>query len=101
MFKINFTLAMEKNVSLHGQIYCPNSNFWCQLACSGPNHTLKRPIYTIDFLLNVAFTKDIKIFGVMFGGVGRGIALTNRVSNLYHFDIYIMTFSVWYFNQSI
>ena len=32
-----------KNVSLHGQIYCPNSNFKCQLACSGPNHT--HPVY--------------------------------------------------------
>ena len=37
----------------------------------------------------------------MFGGVGRGIALSNRVSTFYHFDIYIMTFSVWYLNQSI
>ena len=52
-------------------------------------------------LLNVAFNKDIKIFGVMFGGVCRGIALSNRVSTLYHFDFYIMTFSVWYLNQNI
>ena len=34
--------------------------------------------------LNVAFTKDIQILGVMFGGVCKGIALSNRVSTLYH-----------------
>ena len=34
--------------------------------------------------LSVAFTKDIKILGVMFGGVCKGIALSNRVSTLYH-----------------
>jgi hypothetical protein len=33
--------------------------------------------------LSVAFTKDIKTLGVMFGGVW-GIALSNRVSTLYH-----------------
>ena len=37
----------------------------------------------------------------MFGGVSRGIALSNRISTSYHFNIYIMTFSVLYFNQSI
>ena len=37
----------------------------------------------------------------MFGGVGRGIALSDRVSTSYHFDIYIMIFNVWYQNQII
>ena len=31
-------------------------------------------------LLNVAFNKNTKILGVMFGGVGRGIALIKWVS---------------------
>ena len=35
-------------------------------------------------LLNVAFTKDINFFGVLFGGVCKGLALSNRVSTLYH-----------------
>ena len=52
-------------------------------------------------LLNVAFIKYISILGVMFVGVGSGIAQSNRVSTLYNFDIYIMTFSVWYLNQRI
>ena len=29
----------------------------------------------------------------MFAGVSKGIALSNRVSTLYHIDIYTMTFS--------
>ena len=38
--------------------------------------------FTQFILLNVAFTKDIEISGFMFGCVGRGIALINRVSTL-------------------
>ena len=45
----NFYPAHWNNVSLHEQIYCPNSNSKCQLAFSGPNHTLKRPICIIYF----------------------------------------------------
>ena len=44
----NFYSAHGKNVRHHGQIYCPNSNFKCQLACSCPNHTLKLTICTIN-----------------------------------------------------
>ena len=50
---------------------------------------LQNAQYAQFILLNVAFIKDISILGVMFVGVGRGIALSNRVSTLYNFDIYI------------
>ena len=77
------TVILSANMLVLAQTILPNSQF------------------AQFILLNVAFIKDISILGVMFVGVCSGIALSNRVNTLYNFDIYIMTFSVWYLNQSI
>ena len=44
--------------------YCPNSDFRCQFACYGPNHTSKRQAGVFCFLPKVVFTKDIYILNV-------------------------------------
>ena len=63
-------------MSLHGQMLVPNSDLRCQLACSGPNPTLKRQMCAIRKKTKVAFTQDIKIFGANWG-----VAPSDRVSN--------------------
>ena len=92
VFKLFFNLHMEKKVRIHGQIYCPNSNFKCQLACSGPNHTSKRPICTI-YLTKCCLYQTYFNFGCHVCWCGQWDSPDNRVSTWYILDIYMMTFT--------
>ena len=45
--KFFLLLSVGKIWAYVDRFYCPNSHLKCQLACSGPNHTSKRPMRAI------------------------------------------------------